>query len=415
MRLDSDEDAVAFVASSLGGGTGSGSTLVIARKVAFDYAQRSSNRPCHTMMIGVLPMTDLAYGGEPRPVWDFADRVNTGRALASFLGSTLKDSLRSDPSLWLVSNDLLRLRRPAGSRIEQTTSDRSISVVNWHVASVACLLSNVGGAGDIHARGASLVRAEANFDPTEMNQHLGGRTFFTGYASQTYEPGNDRRFGRALCRNALEPLDLSYTFSPQTAPVGCGMPFRSQYWIREELDRWCDSTPSSQHAPLTLPAELRTAGWVGVLYGQPVNAESGDRLAAVLEAIGELFPSANVQSYRFIHQYDKQDHLCLFVVDSFSAVAFTALSHYAVEAFGAAATFVADVEAAFSSRDEGALSTLLSGLNQREKYETEVFGDEMGRLDEYHRLSRDTLSTAYMRLFRAFTRPQRRTISTTLG
>ena len=81
----------------------------------------------------------------------------------------------------------------------------------------------------------------------------------------------------------------------------------------------------------------------------------------------------------------------------------------------AGGSFVTDVEAAFANRDERALSMLLSGLNPRETYETAVFGDEMGRLDEYHRLSRDTLSVAYMKLYRAFTRPSRRTISTKLG
>ncbi len=246
MALDATQDTVAFVAASLGGGTGSGSALVVARKIGRDYAARSLNRPCHIMMIGILPMTDLAYGSEAIPVFDFADSINTGRALAAFLGSTLTDTGHADPSLWLVSNDLLRLRTTVGPRIETSTNDRSISVVNWHVASVACLLSNVGGAGDIHTHGASLVRAESNFDSTEMNQHLSGRTFFTGYASQPYEPANDRRFARTLCRRALEPLDLSYSFSPQTAPMGAGIPFRSQYWKPDELDRWCDASRRPQ-------------------------------------------------------------------------------------------------------------------------------------------------------------------------
>ena len=415
MALDTAEDSVAFVASSLGGGTGSGSALVVARKLGRDYADRSGNRPCHVMMIGVLPMTDLAYGNEAIPVFDFSDSVNTGRALAAFLGTTLADASHADPSLWLVANDLLRLRTTIGSRIETSTNDRSISVVNWHVASVACLLSNVGGAGDIHARGASLVRAESNFDPTEMNQHLSGRTFFTGYASQPYEPGNDRRFARTLCRRTLEPLDLSYSFSPQTAPVGAGIPFRSQYWKPAELDRWCGAPPDGSGAQLTLPAELRTAGWVGVLYGQPVNAESGERLAAVLEAIGELFPAAHVQSYRFIHQYDKQDHLCLFVVDSFSAVAFAALCHYAVQAFGGSDQFVKDVEAAVASNDELGLQSLLSGLREREEYMADPFGDEMARLDERDRLSRDTLGVAFRRLFRSYNRKSRPVIRPTIG
>ena len=414
MALDTAEDSIAFVASSLGGGTGSGSALVVARKLGKDYANRSGNRPCHVMMIGILPMTDLSYGNEAIPVFDFADSVNTGRALAAFLGSTLADPSRADPSLWLVANDLLRLRAPAGSRIETSTNDRSISVVNWHVASVACLLSNVGGAGDIHARGASLVRAESNFDPTEMNQHLSGRTFFTGYASKPYEPGDDRRFARTLCRRTLEPLDLSYSFSPQTAPVGAGIPFRSQYWKSDELDRWCGAAMTNSQ-PLTLPAELRTAGWVGVLYGQPVNAESGERLAAVLEAIGELFPAAHVQSYRFIHQYDKQDHLCLFVVDSFSAVAFAALCHYAVQAFGGGGEFAKNMEVAVASNDEQGLESLLSRLPEREEYTADPFGDEMARLDERDRLSRETLRIAFARLLRSYNRKLRPVIRPSIG
>ena len=414
MALDALEDSVAFVASSLGGGTGSGSALIVARKVGRDYAGRSGNRPCHVMMNGILPMTDLAYGNEAIPVFDFADSVNTGRALASFLGTTLTDAAHADPSLWLVANDLLRLRTTVGSRIEASTNDRSISVVNWHVASVACLLSNVGGAGDIHARGASLVRAESNFDPTEMNQHLSGRMFFTGYASQPYEPGNDRRFARALCRRTLEPLDLSYSFSPQTAPVGAGIPFRSQYWKPDELDRWCEAS-AARSEPLTLPAELRTAGWVGVLYGQPVNAESGERLAAVLEGVGELFPAAHVQSYRFIHQYDKQDHLCLFVVDSFSAVAFTALCHYAMQAFGGSDEFVKSMEVAVAAGDEPKLQSLLSTLREREEYTADPFGDEMARLDERDRLSRDTLGVAFRRLFRSYNRKLRPVIRPSIG
>src|SRR5688572_7752514 len=88
MDLDVDEDVIAFVCASLGGGTGSGSAPVIARKILADYARSAGNRPCHVTMIGVLPMTDLKYGEEIPPAWDFGDSINTGRAIAAFLSRT---------------------------------------------------------------------------------------------------------------------------------------------------------------------------------------------------------------------------------------------------------------------------------------------------------------------------------------
>lgn len=414
MKLDADADVIAFVCTSLGGGTGSGSAPVIARKILQDYTRVAGNRPCHVTIIGILPMTDIRYGSEPRPAWDFGDSVNTGRAVAAFLSRTQRKEAGPEPSLWLVSNDLLRLRPGVAANAEKSTEDRSISVVNWHIAAVACLISNVGGAGDIGKKGAAAVRAESNLDSAEMNQHLGGRTYFTGYASEAYED-NAITFARRLCRKSLEPLDTSYSFSDLAAPMGCGIPFRSELWIKEELDRWCGGIGSINDAALTLPAELRTAGTIGVLYGQPVGAQSGDRHSAVLAAVKTLFPAAKIQSYRYIHQYDKQDHLCLYVVDSFCSVIFAALSHYVAETFDAPSGFADSVQQALASGDPKELTKCVGTLVERETYREDVFGDEIANLAPDQLLDRAAVLTAYQRLFASYNRKPRAEINLTIG
>jgi hypothetical protein len=264
--LDPDltSEKFALVATSLGGGTGSGASTVLAQWIA--SRANKKHRPFHVSIVGVLPMSDLDYGGSLLPVWDFADRVNAGRSLAAFL-SQAAGQPKVSPGMWVVSNDLLRISEgPASSETQQAVNDHSVSVVNYHVATVACFLSNIAGAPEDSPdnRIRQYVMVEANFDSAEMNNHLGGNIYFTGYSSEDTANDlfqEDRRgtlFARSLLRRALDPLDLGYTFGKESALHGCGVPFRRDEWDTAELDG--DAEMARERGEATADVDLALDG-----------------------------------------------------------------------------------------------------------------------------------------------------------
>lgn len=442
--LDPDvtSEKFALVATSLGGGTGSGASTVLAQWIA--SRANKKHRPFHVSIVGVLPMSDLDYGGNLLPVWDFADRVNAGRSLAVFLSqAAAQPKAQVSPGLWVVSNDLLRIcEGTVPAETQQVVNDHSVSVVNYHVATVACFLSNIAGAPEDSPdnRTRQYVMVEANFDSAEMNNHLGGNLYFTGYSSEDTTNDlfqEDRRgtlFARSLLRRALDPLDLGYTFGKDSALHGCGVPFRRDEWDSAELDAWCQGEGFQR--PEHLPVELRTAGWVGVLYGQPEDHRSAVRSNALKQALWELFPAADIQIYPFSHRFNSREHLCLFVAGGFSRVAYMALVGYCEACLGAGDSFLPDLDAVFRNGDATAIDSLVGTLCEVETYNRNRFGveaDELARsaawtpaetsgrsgaLGDYRPtprlLTRDRIALALRYLYDSYRRPPKLRRATSL-
>jgi hypothetical protein len=231
------------------------------------------------------------------------------------------------------------------------------------------------------------VTVEANLDAAEMNNHLGGNIYFTGYSSEDAKSDlflQDKTgllFSRSLLRRALDPLDLGYTFDRDSAPRGCSLPFRTAEWNPEDLRTWCHA--EGPHQPTHLPVELRTARWVGVLHGQPEYHRSASRRVALKQAIGEIFPAADVQIYPFYHRFDSNEHLCLFVSGSFSRVIYLALVGYCRACFGAGEDFLSALETIFLEGAAAEIDSLIECLGETESYPRARFGTEAEELSSH--------------------------------
>jgi hypothetical protein len=388
LHPDPDSEKFALVATSLGGGTGSGAAAVLANWAA--RITNKPNRPFHVSIVGILPMTDMDYGDGLTPAWAFGDQINTGRALTLYLSQTAQARRgEAQPGLWLLSNDLLRGKTEQESENnQQPTTDRSISVINYHVAAVACFLSNIAGAPEDSpdSRTRQYVTVEANLDSAEINNQLGGKTYFTAYATE--DSTNDiynrdergTRFTRTLLRRALSALDLQYAFDKDSAPQGCGLPFPNNELALGDLDSWCQAEGFYQ--PIHLPVELRTAGWVGVLYGQPEKHRSPLRRAALKQAVREMFPAADIEDYPFYHRFDNSEHLCLFIAGSFVRINYLALVGYCQACFQADGDFLATLDRIFTEGKSEEIDTLTATLMETETYSRDRFGTEAAELTD---------------------------------
>lgn len=282
---------------------------------------------------------------------------------------------------------------------------------------------------------------EANLDAAEMNSYLGRNLYFTGYSSHdtTDDAFNeDKRgslFARHLLRRALEPLDLKFAFGKDAAPHGCGIPFRRDEWDPAKLDDWCQSEGFQR--PEQLPIEFRTAGWVGVLYGQPEDHRSTVRSTALRQSIRELFPAADVTFCPFSHRFNNSEHLCIFVAGGFSRVVYMALVGYCEACFGARDEFLPALDEIFRSGNTDEIDLLMASLSETETYPRSRFGIEADELvnsvgsapqqperpirsglnDSRPRprlVTRENVALAFRYLHKAFQRPAKKLKATTL-
>lgn len=407
-----------LVATSLGGGTGSGTSGKLAEFLVELNSKRRPDAPFFVSVVGILPLSDEKYhdGEEPAP-WAFDAGVNTGRALSDLL------RVEGDRVVgcWLVSNDLLRGDPGESSGVKEAVMDAGITAINFHIASVTCLLANIGG---IQVDGLKSIKSEENFDASEMRNVLGGSVYFSGYArtEQGAIGSNDemRAYGRSLVVQALSSLNVRGEGGDDRVPSGCSLPFRKAEWDKKSLDAWI---AGRDEALESTPVELRTAGKVAIIYGQDDRHYDDRKKNAVVKAVADLCPAAQVYRYPFRHSFRDGDHLCLMVADCFNRVVYRALIEYSIACFGAGDDFVERLDAVFEDGDVGTLkSTIEDALSEVEQYSAE-FGAEPAGLSESLRLpdepssvlrSREQLSQAFQRLHAAFRRKARRRVTSRL-
>jgi hypothetical protein len=433
-----DENRADFclVVTSLGGGTGSGSAQIIGERIIEHNAQELSQAPFHVSIAGILPVSDEAYGDEwVQRTWDLQDKINMGRAVARFLGS--QDDVRQKLGLWLISNDiLLRGLDRNRSGDADILNENAITMINFHLASVACLVANIGGISPATEE-ARRVSALTNFDATEMNNHLGGKLYLTAYSranpGQLSSYQDMTRYARELVISAFSTLRLDSGLDAD-APTGCSIPFRTSEWNHKVLEAWSQSMGSFSNVD-QLPIDLRSAGWVGILYGQDEQFYNDYKVEATRSAVQELCPGADISTYPFRHKFGHGDYVCLFVADFFNRVVYRSLLEYCVACFSSPPDIVTDLATAFKITDlqeghEAVADICNQNVADYEVYSENRFGREpyiLGKValaateqakGEVYQgvaetmspklVTREEIATAFQRLYEAYQRKPRR-------
>ena len=332
--IDCEPVSIYVTSFSIAGGTGGGSAPIISRYSTEKLKELNDANRCHHMGLGVLPKSDEKYIENEQGL-NMADyeKFNAGRFLASIYAGRFDKDMKS---LWLFSNDAMRFllkekyfeEALVGAKGEQNLN---LSLVNTFIAQSLSVLSNSSSPSTI---------ADTNLDPRELNDILAGRPFMSALSHRQVEAGDQSLEHQVLSVKQLLLNALSNVYNRNGQLEGLSVPVREAklqglHTILKDRtskrDRFLKSV--DDHDIEDLPFEFRTTWKLVILYGQPVNFYSQEKIEMIMGACEKFFPKAQKCQFTF-QQKGTTETLLLFLVDPFILPVVASIYYYANSAWG---------------------------------------------------------------------------------
>lgn len=284
-------------AFSIGGGTGGGAAPILAQNVK--RTNKSMTDQVHFMGIGVLPISDEIYTKDSiTGAMASNEKYNTGRFVCGLARNHVEKTKALD-SVWLISNDILRMVGSKKIENQSPLSDPNLAYVNKYAASVLTTICNASSQG---------TRSETNFDSIEMNNRLNGRPVISAFSFSKVSKENDLLANLATLKGLFNKAMSNPRFVGDDL-MGLSVPIREEEISAVEVllrNNYTESVEQfvSRLKDLTveaLPLEFRTAERVVLLYGQPKSMHSTHKDEIAKLIVSGIFKNSDPSFYPFQH------------------------------------------------------------------------------------------------------------------
>lgn len=368
-------------ATSLAGGTGSGSCLEAIRA----FRQSIKGTVTHNLVVGILPSepSEVINGtvdGEPEKT----TAINAGRFLTKWLGSYDDSNGRGD-GLLLASNSTANFLSSSADKLFLPES-----LVNSYCARAIFQMANAN---------SRYVACSPDFDVIEMTNRFSGGPILVGQAYERVEASADRTINTDVAtrvvRHALANPKLVKDDAPMGDVAGLSIPLRSSEI--DELDASLSTGRIFQAGWLAekpVPLEFRTAETVVVLAAFSANGDVAIRKEQVQKLANEVFFNSDMQFYE-MESKTGFDNVVFLIINPFIRQAQRLIYSYIThswgknipaEQLGIALDQLLQGDVPIVTAESGGKSTVAPELSalieDRESVSRQLLGDETGNLLE---------------------------------